>query len=1411
MSTAMMDFVAAKAADIQAKSSAAFDVAISKNPDRVRAMLKLWFVPDFKPTFYDDRNRYSSDAGSNSGLDDIELLDPSYSSAIAEPGGQEVRFPVRMVDLDTGNLVEYPDLASSRGQYCILSHSWKGREITYKYLTDAAFKAYSRRLAVMNDNATPTLCRQSDIDLAKSQCRLDLAEQEKRIRNLASENNVVAELGLDDSCDVVEELLSRRVDVQILKKGQDGRGGLESARTQLAKAITARDHDKMEGEVFRKLLGDIGLDGDKIDTVLKAQPADLNQVVEMAEQRVADELKKASEETEKVHFFERYGYIREAVDEMIGCVQLCKSAVKIESAMERSKDVFDNNPFSRTEKRYLWIDTCCINRADDGEYAKSISAMGEWYKNAEFCLIHLDTARDIPQDSLVDWKALKSSGTHPRPNITTFANILDYEPQWSTRAWTLQELVMSKSTFYANSTWGLLSRPVERLGLWYYLSPFVSLYVKIDTNNIYSAILEQRSNFQTLAAAAEESDSSTIFTQTESDDETILLAQKLIRTLDALDLRIPRDIDMQTARPRIAQSIYVVVSRLTAPSQDRDVAVHQLVDRILKALEPFSSTDDSPRPVRIRHAINIVLHCIANLVEKPIQDDKQYIAAFGNVPGLDDWLTGLTRSNFSTHESMALVCPRDATVMTDKAYCLMGMLGVRFPTFHAEGLTKALSRLLDEVVITSNDVSVFNWTGKQYGSPIRGRSLYPSTPDAYRLTGDETRKKQKDEVLAKLLQIDRYETTSLFLAIQGMLLEVIVFAKDSRQKNLPLLWIKEILRVMKRRRFEMLKPHIINIGKILKYIQITFDSKPVASSDVGSPPAGHESEKTPGKQGSPLPSPSLGSLQAQMKIPSLPRSMPSFTAPRLGRKKTEAQDSSPAPSPPATSKRGFGGFKASSLTGLVRGDSGSSQPTSETPTTETATDRESDEMTLASPSSPPSTPSVIVSDRPTHMLDDEVLSYIRSIEGNYEPSKDPEEKSESPGNEPKLPAELEEVLADIAPREFSQPHTDGNAVETMISPNPIIVKNSGIEGSFDIQRVIVSMVQPEKLRRQIRNAASPTQQISGWCTVSTGFAMVLVSFSCPRRILEKELDVVQAVESKVLAGHSGSEDTADDDDPGDGEDAEADGKTDGKARGEADGRPGAPKRSSTSRGIGRIQSRLKLGQSDKEEDLGKEMPDFAKVKEEGARVSRMIKFVQESSLTSIAGEWVLARFSGVHGARWFLCYLELGASGRDDFYGHRIPTDEIDFRNAAPERGLLKYWEYYMMEKKHLLCSVLQKLMESKDWGRLKTDLANAVAGKATRAVAAGDDSDGSDSEEGQANAGISDTLKDLSAMALKAAGAGLMQKFYEWRAERLEKNLSAQVLKQFPTHMQAALESLDDNKDLMPSMFHSAKKVHMF
>ncbi|KAI1093343.1 hypothetical protein F5B19DRAFT_482755 [Rostrohypoxylon terebratum] len=1404
MSKATAEYITAKAVDLQAKSTAAYEIAISKNPDKIHAMLNVWLVPEFKPTFYDEQHRYPKGFSAASGLDDIELLDPSYSSAIAEPGGREGRYPVRMIDLETRNFIDYPSIGS-QSQYCILSHSWKGNEVNYKYIGDAKFKAFNRVLAaarvgtITTDKAFASTTLPNDIDMIKYQCDLDIAEKEERIKSLANRDNVVSKLRLSNANNIVEELLSWRVDVQIVEKGHDGRGGLQRAKANVATALAARDYESMEGEVFKQFLGDIGLDDDKISKVINDDTGNqLEAEIRNAQKALAREKQKQLEESEKIQFFDRHSHIREAIDDLIGCLQRKKSMVKIDQAIERSKEIFDKNPFQRTEKQYLWIDSCCINRGDDGEYAKSISSMGEWYKNAEFCLVHLDTNRGVPRDSLEDWRVLNSIVPRPQPNITKYEDIATHSPEWSTRAWTLQELVMSKTTFYVNSAWELLSRAVEYLGPWYYLCPFVSLYVSMDTHNPYLSIFKNKDSAASLARALDTSGIQYHLRDPGSSHEAIIIAQKLITMLEILDLHIPRDIETDTARSRITQSAFVSVSSLTTPTQGPPNDSKRLLHNILEVLQPhLTNPRVIPSADRARHAINIILQALVNLIKQPVLDDRAYIAHFGNVPKLDLWQQGLIRSHFSTQKVMSLVCGRDATVLTDKAYCLMGMLGVRFPTFPAEGLTKALCRLLDEVVISSNDVSVFNWTGKQNGSPIKGRSLYPSSPEAFKFDHDEKRKKQKDQKLAELLQMERYEVMSDFLAVSGMLIDAIKFVKDRKKKNIPIHWVKAILAVIKREKFELFKPHITNIGKILKYIETAFDH----NSDVQPKPTVSHSRSGSGVDyvisKAIIPSsPSLSSLSSHFKTPSLSKDMPSF---KFNRKKPEPEATTPRAPSPSLSGRGLGSFKPS-LKGFGRKETGTSQ-ISTTPTEVGTPTAESEAPSLPST---PTTPSLTVSDVPKHVLDDQILNYIASIQPV---DKNGDEEGRPIASEPELPADLAKVLAEIPERKFLKPPIKPEEIDTMISPNPIIIRNSGIEGLFDIQRVIVSMAQPDKLRRQIKNAVSPYQKITGWCIISTGFARVMVSFSSPKYTLEKELDVIEAVENKVLKAKGQGE--------GSGENANATAGTDGPTeRNQRWASAVDTWHKATAAGAARFKGGS--GGDNKTDDL-----DFEKIREEGAMVSRMLKFVQEPQITEVAGEWVLARFAGVPGAKWFLCYMELGGSGRD-FYGHRIATDEIDFRNASPEMGLMKYWEYYMMEKKYRLCSILQKLMESRDWANFKEEMRQNLVDKVpveevkeaklnSQKDKPGDDSnDSDDSDDDERFEEISEAIKELGDMAV-TVGAGLAQQFYQWRAESMLKSLSAKILKRFPTHMQTAMESLDDNKDLMPSMFHSAKKIHMF
>ncbi|KAF8537735.1 heterokaryon incompatibility protein-domain-containing protein [Trichophaea hybrida] len=68
----------------------------------------------------------------------------------------------------------------------------------------------------------------------------------------------------------------------------------------------------------------------------------------------------------------------------------------------------------------------------------------------------------------------------------------------------------------------------------------------------------------------------------------------------------------------------------------------------------------------------------------------------------------------------------------DRAYSLMGILGVRMRADYGEGQTKAISRLFDRVLHTTGDVSIFNWAGIHSRCTGPGRSMYPADFQAFK-------------------------------------------------------------------------------------------------------------------------------------------------------------------------------------------------------------------------------------------------------------------------------------------------------------------------------------------------------------------------------------------------------------------------------------------------------------------------------------------------------------------------------------------------------------------------------------------------------------------------------------------------------------------------------------------------------
>ncbi|KAK3348641.1 hypothetical protein B0T25DRAFT_227009 [Lasiosphaeria hispida] len=1499
---------------------------IGDSPEKFRAFLNVCFIPSFKPTFVADQNYAVS------GLQDVEFLG-NHEPAPAQK-------PRRMFDIDTGNLVEWPDIGG-RGQYCMLSHRWKGEELTLKYIKEARAKDLDDtkeaiRVAKANGESPPASTRKDDVQLALDRCKIDIREQEDVVKELYLADHPGAPPG-DFSLGL---LLDKRLHVRDVENTLQGaKNTAESTRTKLRFA-------EMESEIFSELLGKArrGID-DKMKTPAQPKapsetlstglphpggegekeksqnpdPKDQSMVgkvkreLDGARSELEDAREKHSSAEEDIKFFKKHNRVRDALDEMVVRLQRWKSVIKIHSSIEQAQKIFSTKLFQYREKCYLWTDTCCIDKLDAGELSESLSLMGDWYANAEFCLVYLDTPSS-EADSSPDWRLFLSKEkrrpepftTEPSGNlkiIQSFEGIAENKPEWSTRAWTLQELVMSKTTYYANSKWKDLSRPAESLGYFYHLIPFISQYTRRDTMNMYcsssssdtplsdrlSAFLDNLKLSEILKghAVPEElmriggdsiqgahtnpaSVASESRIRAQKEARRVEKAHQIIALLDGLGIRFPKDMTLETATSEMARAVYLASADLISDDSTGGKTLLDGLHAHLKHLLPEpdytkpSSTETSnptealplvkvlsadeelrrrkkEQEKEAQHAINFLLQCLVNETLDLILYDRRYVSEFGKVEQLSTWQKGTRRSGFSAQSVLAASGTRKAAVATDRAYALMGVLGVRFPTFSAEGYPMAVARLLDHVVITHNDISVFNWTGMEHGSPVRGRSLYPSSHAAF--GNQDDRSTYYNNLLSAQAQNKMNDVMETYHKVIFVLRQAIDTIKAKDNQDLPFVWISLIFELFKVSDFHRLKPKITSLGKIIGFITKHCEKERAwrkavkEAKEAEEARAKAQAEEAKAKEAANPSSPSesfvkslsfssaTSSFSSALSTPTL--SMPSSPLSMSGFKLTGGSKKEPESGADSSKKGG----KLSGFKGISRPSFGLSKQTASEPIPEAKPPVVESPPVESPPPATPLTPLPPIPSpgekpqAPWDTLEDGVVGHLNYIVNPADPEKKKFECLPDPVqtvifNLPS-PADIHINKPGTHPGSGLEPDSIDNH-ESTISPNPIIVNNSGIEGLFDIQRVIVTMIEHDKLRARVAKAATPHDKISGWCSISTGFARVIASFSCEKRLLEQELDAVEGVESKVLMEQNKGED---------------------ETRAAKLMRDVAMNVPVPGLGGGGVKV------EDEEQDGGgkgeEKQADINKYTEEERLVSRMIDFIQEPQLQLVAGEWVLARFSGVPGARWFFCHLELG-SAPGQFYGHRIATGEIDFANSTPEQGLVKAWQTYMERKKRKMCHILDKFLKSRmrgKEGREKLEETKRTMLKAAKdldsisllgrdtGIEEEDDDEDSEADEkaellekdgsGNGEAGSFDgrfsldKLLDMSKDAAKSFGeytiSAVVEKFFELHAQHMDDTLSTMVLKRTPKTLQTAVENMNDNRNFLPAMFHSSTKMHMF
>ena len=103
--------------------------------------------------------------------------------------------------------------------------------------------------------------------------------------------------------------------------------------------------------------------------------------------------------------------------------------------------------------RYIWIDTCCIDKSSSAELSEAINAMFRWYRGARVCYVYL---ADVPTPSELSWSFERS--------------------RWFRRGWTLQELLAPLNVVFYAENWMILG---TKLGLRKVLSDVTGIDLRV--------------------------------------------------------------------------------------------------------------------------------------------------------------------------------------------------------------------------------------------------------------------------------------------------------------------------------------------------------------------------------------------------------------------------------------------------------------------------------------------------------------------------------------------------------------------------------------------------------------------------------------------------------------------------------------------------------------------------------------------------------------------------------------------------------------------------------------------------------------------------------------------------------------------------------------------------------------------
>ncbi|PMD61299.1 HET-domain-containing protein [Hyaloscypha bicolor E] len=99
----------------------------------------------------------------------------------------------------------------------------------------------------------------------------------------------------------------------------------------------------------------------------------------------------------------------------------------------------------RDNLKWVWVDTCCIDKRSSVELSEAINSMFRWYRESQVCYAYL-----------VDVQAEE----RPEDPDSSFR-----KSRWFTRGWTLQELLAPSSLKFFAESWGFIGELTDLCGV----------------------------------------------------------------------------------------------------------------------------------------------------------------------------------------------------------------------------------------------------------------------------------------------------------------------------------------------------------------------------------------------------------------------------------------------------------------------------------------------------------------------------------------------------------------------------------------------------------------------------------------------------------------------------------------------------------------------------------------------------------------------------------------------------------------------------------------------------------------------------------------------------------------------------------------------------------------------------------